>query len=161
MSNGRRSCLSSTGMFSRRLHTRFTSRFGSIPSWYSANSVGCSLMNETTLYSFCRGGWLQHFPCCVMTNLSPRIRFPSLSVRINEERRSPKRRFWRYPASSSTSRMSILCTKSSCVSSLSFIVFSFIVSCGVCRIVIGGNVLAVPVRVLLSWSALRELILAA
>lgn len=56
---------------------------------------GCSLMNETTLYSFCRGGWQQHFPCCVMTNLSPRIRFPSLSVRINEERRKPKRRFWR------------------------------------------------------------------
>lgn len=120
---------SSKGMFSRRLHTRFTSRFGSIPSWYSANSVGCSLMNETTLYSFCRGGWLQHFPCCVMTNLSPRIRFPSLSVRINEERRSPKRRFWRYPASSSTSRMSILCKKSLCVNFLSFIVFSFVVSC--------------------------------
>lgn len=51
--------------------------------------------------------------------------------------------------------------KSSCVSSLSFIVFSFIVSCGVCRVVIGGNVLAVPVRVLLFWPALRELILAA
>lgn len=51
--------------------------------------------------------------------------------------------------------------KSSCVSSLSFIVFSFVVSCGVCRIVIGGNVLAVPVRVLLFWPALRELILAA
>lgn len=58
-------------------------------------------------------------------------------------------------------RMASLCKKSSCVSSLSFIVFSFVVSCGVCRIVIGGNVLAVPVRVLLFWPALRELILAA
>ena len=41
------------------------------------------------------------------------------------------------------------------------LLFSFVVSCRGYCVVIGGNVLAVPVRVLLFWPALRELILAA
>ena len=38
-------------------------------------------MKEMTLYTFCCGGWKQHFPFCVTMNLSPRTRLPSLSVR--------------------------------------------------------------------------------
>ena len=38
-------------------------------------------MKEMMLYSFCWGGWKQHWPLAVTMNLSPRTRLPSLSVR--------------------------------------------------------------------------------